>query len=210
MSRNPGKCRCRVNIWRCDLSLISRKPWVFNSKLFSRDPETFIRAFQCSTFFFPTEGAFKGGSEEQHLMNNVRRTLVKTYGILFSVFGESGINHIWSLESRKLSKLILLFKHYRRFLSIFVPPLRVLQMFQCVFNTKYSPFLPSLEWKERKPPVKHCGVHKHQWLIGIIVKANKKKVFGPHLGAVVSTDVSQPEDSGGQIPSGALSGQGLF
>lgn len=98
-------------------------------------------------------------------MNNVRRTLVKTYRILFSVLGESGIKHICSLAPRKSNKLNLLFKHNRRFLSIFVTPLKVLHMFQCVFNTKSSPFLPSLEWKERKPPVKHCSVHIHQWLL---------------------------------------------
>lgn len=75
-------------------------------------------------------------------------------------------------------------------------------MFQCVFNTMSSPFLPSLEWKERKPRVKHCGVHIHQWLIGIIVKANKKKVLGPQWGAMVSSDVSQPKDSGFRSPLG--------
>lgn len=201
MSRNPGKYWCRVNIWRHDLSLIFRKLWVFHRKLFLRGPETFIRAFQCATFFFPTEEAFKGGSEEQHFMNNVKRTLVKTYGILFSVLGESGIKHICSLAPEKSNKLNVLFKQYRRFLSIFVTPLRALHMFQCEFDTKSSSFLPSLEWKERKPQVKHYGVHMHQWLIGIILKA-KKKIFEPQWGAVVSTDVSQPKDSGVRSPLG--------
>lgn len=134
-------------------------------------------------------------------MNNLKRTLVKTYGILFSVLGESGIKHICSLAPRKSNKLNVLFKQYRRLLSIFVTPLRALHMFQCVFNTKSSSFLPSLEWKERKPPVKHCSVHIYQWLIGIIVKG-KKMIFVPHWGAVVSTDVSQPKDSGVRSPLG--------
>ena len=48
------------------------------SKLFSRDPETFIWTIQHFIFRFPaTEEAFKGATEEQRLMNNVKRTVVR-------------------------------------------------------------------------------------------------------------------------------------
>lgn len=81
-------------------------------------------------------------------MNNVRRTLVKTCGILFPVLRESGIKHIRSPAARKSNKLNLLFKHDRRFLSTFVTPLKAMHMFQCVFNTKSALFFSP--WNEKK------------------------------------------------------------
>lgn len=70
-------------------------------------------------------------------MNNVRRTLVKSYGILFPVVEASGVKHFHSpAAGKKSNKRSLLFKHDRRCLCTFVILLRATHMFKCVFKTK--------------------------------------------------------------------------
>lgn len=56
------------------------------------------------SLFPPTEEVFRGGAEEQHLMNNVRRTLVRTFGILFPVVEASGMKHFRSLPVGKIKQ----------------------------------------------------------------------------------------------------------
>lgn len=121
-------------------------------------------------YFSPTEEAFKGGSEEQHLMNNVRRTLVKTYGISFPVVKASGIKHFRSPAAGKI-KQNLLFKHVRRFLGTFVIPLRAMHMFRCVFKTKPALFYPPPR-NERRGNL-HWGSTVHHWFIRIKLKEKK-------------------------------------
>lgn len=125
-------------------------------------------------------------------MNNVRRTLVKSYGILFPVVEASRVKHFCSpAAGKKSNKRSLLFKHDRRCLCTCAILLRATHMFKCVFKTK-----PTISYPPPRNRRRGNGKGKVFFFFKLLLLLGMRSV------AVATTVASQPEDPGVKSPSG--------